>query len=120
MDDRLDDLFLMSDDATEERYALEKFVEFKGDGHDVLISPFLDGLKKLPVWRYYRVDDGEKDIDMISYDAYGTLFYSWMIQFYNDTIDETFDEGTVLGLFSEQDLEELYKNVSAGELEQIS
>lgn len=120
MDERLEDLFLISNEATEERYALEKFMQFKGDAYDVLCSPFLDGLIKLPVWRYYRVDDGEKDIDMISYDAYGTLFYAWLIQYYNDTIDETFPEGTILNLFDENDLEELYKNISAGDLEDIS
>lgn len=120
MDDRLEGLFLIDDASSEERYALEKIIAFKGDGHDVLVSPFLDGLKKLPVWRYYRVDDGEKDIDMISYDAYGTLFYAWLIQYYNDTIDEVFQEGTVLSLFNETDLEELYRNISAGELEDIS
>lgn len=120
MDDRLEELFLINNEATEERYALEKFIEFVGDGHDVLTAPFLDGIKTLPVWRYYKVDDGEKDIDLISYDAYGTLFYAWLIQFYNDTVEETFEEGTVLKLFNEQELEELYQNISTGELEQIS
>lgn len=120
MDERLENVFLIGDEATEERYALEKFFAFKGDGHDVLCSPFLDGLRKLPVWRYYKVDNGEKDIDLISWDAYGTLFYSWLIQYYNDTIDEVFPEGTILSLFDEGDLEELYKNISNGELEDIS
>lgn len=120
MDDRLKKVFLISSEATEERYALEKFLEFKGDTYDVLCSPFLDGLRKLPVWRYYKVEDGARDIDMIAYEVYGSLFYAWLIQYYNDTSEEVFSDDTILNLFSETDLEELYKNISNGDLEQIS
>ena len=120
MDDRLKDLFLISTDATDERFSPDKFFEFKGDAYDMLISPFLDGLRKLPVWRYYKVDEGARDIDLIAYQVYGNLFYGWLIQYYNDTIEETFPDGTILNLFSESDLEELYKNIANGNLEQIS
>lgn len=120
MDNRLENVFLISDIATEERYSIEKFLEFKVDSYDVLCAPFLDGLRKLPVWRYYKVDEGAKDIDLISYDVYDTLFYGWMIQYYNDTNEEVFPDGTILKLFSVIDLEELYKNISNGDLEQIS
>lgn len=116
MEDVFENLFTINEYSSEERYDLTKFFEFKNDVHDVLCSPFLMGLKKLPVWRYYRVDDGYKDIDMISYDAYGTLWYSYLIQIYNDTVDEVFEEGTVLNLFSASDLEELYAKVADKDL----
>ena len=119
MDIRLADVFLIGPDVSDEKYAMEKFFDFKGDVHDVLVSPFLDGLKKLPVWRYYKVER-ERDIDQISFEVYGTLFYAWMIQYFNDTVDEVFPDGTILNLFNENDLEELYKNIANGDLEQIS
>lgn len=120
MDKRLENVFLISQEPADEKYSLEKFLEFKGDTYDVLCSPFIDGLRKLPVWRYYKVDHRHRDIDIISYEIYGSLFYSWLIQCYNDTIDEVFPDGTILNLFSISDLEELYKNISNGDLEQVS
>ena len=120
MDDRLKDLFLISMTATDDQYSPDKFFEFKGDAYDVVLSPFLDGLKKLPVWRYYKVDEGARDIDLIAYQVYDNLFYGWLIQYYNNTIEETFPDGTILNLFSPYDLDELYKNIANGNLEQIS
>lgn len=110
----------MSSTPVEDKYDLEKFLEFKGDTYDVLCSPFLDGLRRLPVWRYYKVEEGFREIDQIAYHVYGNLFYAWLIQYYNDTIEEVFSDGTILNLFSSIDLEELYKNISNGDLEQIS
>ena len=118
-DDVFDGAFTMNTLSSDERYDLAKFLEFIDDDYDAVNSPFLLGLRTLPVWRYYRVNDGYKDIDMISYDAYGTLFYSYLIQFYNDTIEEVFEEGTVLKLFDTEDLEELYTKVSNTELDSI-
>lgn len=109
----------MADYASDERYDLAKFMDFKEDCFDVLCSPFLLGLKNLPLWRYYRCEDGEKDIDLISMDAYGTLFYSFLIQYYNDTTKEVFDETDVLMLFDPEDLEDLYAKVSKGDITEI-
>lgn len=120
MDNRIENLFLISTEPVNNKYDLEKFLEFKVDTYDVLCSPFLDGLKKLPVWRYYKVEEGFREIDQIAYQVYGNLFYAWLIQYYNDTIEEVFPDGTILNLFSEFDLEELYSNISNGNLEQIS
>lgn len=120
-DSRLDKVFTIDKDyVSDERYDIAKFIEFKGDVHDVLCCPFLMGLKKLPLWRYYRVDDGEKDIDNISFDAYGTLFYSFLIQYYNDRYEEEFPEGTVLKLFNVEDLENLYTALSNKDFDKIS
>ena len=51
-DERFDDVFTLEEYTSEERYDLAKFIEFKGDCHDVLCSPFIQALTKLPVWRY--------------------------------------------------------------------
>lgn len=120
MADSLQGLFITADYASEERYDLAKFLDFKGDGYDALNSPFLLGLKKLSLWRYYKVDEGYKDIDLIAYDAYGSMFYAFLIQFYNDTIDEVFPEGTVLNLFNIEDLEDLYNNLLNNNLSGLS
>lgn len=110
-DDYYDGLFTMGDISTSERYDLGKLMPWKEDTYDVLNSPFLLGLVKLPLWRYYRVNDGFKEIDLIATDAYGTPVYSSLIQIYNGTTEETFEEYTVLKLFSVEDLEELYADV---------
>lgn len=118
-DERFDDVFTLEEYTSEERYDLAKFIEFKGDCHDVLCSPFIQALTKLPVWRYYRVNEGYKDIDLISYDAYGTLWYAPLIQLYNGTVEETFPEDTVLYLFKVEDLENLYTVLADKDLTEI-
>lgn len=112
MDDKFEGLFTLNEYTSEERYDIAKFFNFIGDAHDALCCPFFAGLKKLPVWRYYKVDEGFKDIDLISYDAYGTLWYANLIQVYNDTVEEVFEEGTILNLFSASDLENLYAKIA--------
>lgn len=110
-EDLYKDLFTISDLTTDERYDLAKFMPMKGDAFDVLNAPFLLGLNELPVWRYYRVNDGFKDIDLISQDAYNTPVYSSLIQIYNSTTDEVFPEDTVLKLFDIESLEQLYSDM---------
>lgn len=105
------ELFTISDEESEERYDLIKFMPWKEDTYDVLNSPFLNGLSELPLWRYYRVNEGFKDIDLISQDAYDTPVYSSLIQIYNGTTQEVFEEDTVLKLFNVDDLEQLYANM---------
>lgn len=109
--DLFGELFTVADVTTEERYDLAKFMPWKEDTYDVLNAPFLNGLNELPVWRYYRVNEGFKDIDLISQDAYGTPVYSSLIQMYNGVIDETFPEDTVLKLFDVDALEQLYADM---------
>lgn len=117
-DDLYKDLFTIDEVSSEERYDLAKFMPWKEDTYDVLNAPFLLGLNQLPVWRYYRVNDGYKDIDLIAQDAYDSAVYSSLIQLYNNTIEEVFPEDTILKLFYIDDLEQLYsdmmsKNMSA-------
>lgn len=109
--DMYDGLFTMGNISTSERYDLGKLMPWKEDTYDVLNSPFLLGLMNLPLWRYYKVNDGFKEIDLISSDAYSTPVYSSLIQIYNGTTEEVFPEYTVLKLFDVDDLEQLYADV---------
>lgn len=118
-DERYNNLFTINEYSSEERYDLAKFFEFKGDVYDVLNSPFIMGVQKLPVWRYYKVDDGYKEIDQISFDAYGTLWYAPLIQIYNGTNEEVFSEGTILNLFNIADLENLYVQIADKDLSSL-
>ena len=69
-------------------------------------------LKQLPTVEYYYVDNGFKEIDLISTEKYGDPFFSYIIQFYNNDFRESFPEGTVLRLFSIGDLNEIYHNLA--------
>ena len=53
------------------------------------------------------------EIDLISTDAYGTPFLAFLIQYYNDISEETLPEDTILKMFSLDDLNALYYNLSS-------
>lgn len=101
---------------SEEVFDLAKFINFEEDVYDVINCPFLLKLRELPTYRYYKVAEGFKDIDMISQDVYGTPFFTFFIQYYNDTDKIVFDETDELNLFSQEDLLELFHQMSAGEV----
>lgn len=107
-------MFTIRSYSSDERFDLAKLMDYKVDVYDVINSPFLNKIKELPITRYYDVNNGYKDIDRISIDVYGSPFYSYLIQFYNDLQVETIEEDTVLRLFSLDDLESLYYNLSNG------
>ena len=107
-------MFTVRNYPSEEQYDLGKLMDFKGDVYDVIDSPLLNKLQQLPVARYYNVNDGYKDIDLISMDAYGDPFYAFLIQYYNNMFIETFPEDTVLNLFGLSDLNDLYNNIANG------
>lgn len=97
---------------SEEKYDISKFLNFKQDVYDVLNSPFLAQVQQLPTVEYYYVDSGYKEIDIISTEKYGDPFFAYLIQFYNNDFRETFPEGTVLRLFSIDNLNEVYHNLA--------
>jgi hypothetical protein len=101
---------------SEETYDLAKFINFVDDVYDVINCPFLIKLKELPTYRYYKVSEGYKDIDMISQDVYDTPFFTFFIQYYNDTDKVVFDDEDELNLFSKEDLISLFHQISAGEV----
>lgn len=109
-------MFTMRTYQSEETYDLAKFMNFENDVFDVINCPFLLKLKELPTYRYYKIKDGYKDIDMISQDVYGTPFFTFFIQYYNDTDKIVFDEDDELNMFAPEDLLELYHQMSAGEI----
>lgn len=104
--------FYMRDYASEEKYDISKFLNFENDVYDVLDSPFLAQLKQLPTVEYYYVDNGYHEIDLISSERYGSPFFAYIIQFYNDDFREVFPEGTILNLFSPKDLIDLFNSLS--------
>ena len=104
--------FYMRDFTSEEKYDISKFLNFQDDVYDVLGSPFLAQLKQLPTVEYYSVNNGFHEIDLISSEKYGSPFFAYLIQFYNNDFRETFPEGTVLNLFSPVDLVDLFNNLS--------
>ena len=104
--------FYMRNYTSEEKFDISKFMNFENDVYDVLNSPFLAQISQLPTVEYYNVDFGFKEIDLISSEKYGTPFFAYLIQFYNNDFRETFPEGTILNLFSLEDLNEIYYNLS--------
>ena len=98
---------------SEEKYDISRFMDYKEGVYDVIDSPFINRLRQLPTVQYYYVDNGYREIDLISQHAYGTPFLAYVIQFYNGDYRETFPEGTVLRLFSLENLEELYYELYA-------
>ena len=108
--------FTIRNYPSSERYDPAKFLNFVVDCYDVINSPFLNSLKKLPIASYYSVDNGYNDIDRISYQEYNSPYYSFLIMFYNDLTSEIVPEGTILNMFSLQDLDKLYQNLSIGNI----
>lgn len=104
--------FYMRNYSSEEKFDISKFLNFEGDVYDVLSSPFLAQISQLPTVEYYNVDEGFKEVDLISSEKYGSPFFAYLIQFYNNDFRETFPEGTKLNLFSLDDLNEIYYNLS--------
>ena len=102
----------MRDFTSEEKFDISKFLNFENDVYDVLGSPFLAQVKQLPTVEYYYVNNGYKEIDLISSEKYGSPFFAYIIQFYNDDFRETFPEGTRLNLFDPEDLNQIYYNLS--------
>ena len=102
----------MREFKSEEKYDISKFLNFEQDVYDVINSPFLTQIQQLPTVEYYYVDNGFREIDLISTEKYGDPFLAYVIQFYNNDFRETFPEGTVLRLFSIDDLNEIYHNLA--------
>lgn len=104
--------FYMREFKSDEKYDISKFLNFENDVYDVINSPFLIQVQQLPTVEYYYVDNGFREIDLIAAEKYGDSFFAYIIQFYNNDFRETFPEGTVLRLFSVDDLNEIYHNLS--------
>lgn len=105
--------FYMKDYSSEEQYDISKFMDYQDGVYDVVASPFLEQLKQLQTVSYYYVDNGYHEVDLIASAVYGDLFYAYLIQFYNNDFRETFPDGTVLRMFSSEDLKALYHELSA-------
>ena len=105
--------FYMREFTSEEKFDISKFLNFEQDVYDVINSPFLIQIQQLQTTEYYHVDNGFREIDLISTEKYGDPFFAYLIQFYNNDFREVFPEGTILRLFSIDDLNEIYHNLSS-------
>ena len=72
--------FYMRNYDSEEKFDIAKFMNFENDVFDVLNSPFLSQISQLPIVEYYNVDEGFRDVDLISSEKYGTPFFAYLIQ----------------------------------------
>lgn len=107
-------MFTIRNYPSTETYDLGKFMDFKVDTYDVINSPLLNKLKDLTISSYYSVANGYKDIDRISQEVYNDVFFSFYILYYNDLQNEKIEEDVVLKLFSLEDFNNLYYNISNG------
>ena len=105
--------FYMRSYQSEEKFDISKFMNYEEGVYDVIDSPFLNRLRQLPIVKYYYVNNGFKEIDEISYHAYGTPFLAYVIQYFNGDFRESFPEDTVLNLFSLEDLNEIYNELAS-------
>lgn len=104
--------FYIRNYSSEEKFDLAKFLQFENDVYDVLNSPFLAQISQMTPVDYYYVNSGYKDIDMIATDYYGDQFFAYLIQYYNGDFRDTFPEDTVLKMFSVEELNEIFHNLS--------
>ena len=111
--------FYMRNYSSDEKFDLAKFMDYKEGVYDFINSSFLAQLSQLPTVKYYNVNEGYREIDMIAYSEYGDLFFAYLIQFYNNDHRETFPEGTILKLFSVEALNQLYYKLSTSSNENV-
>ena len=110
----------IQDYASEEKYDISKFMQYEDGVYDTVGSVFLAKVKLLPTVNYYNVDNGYREVDIIAQEVYGSVFFAYLIQLYNNMFIETFPEGTILNLFSASDLENLYAQLSAEQNSTVS
>lgn len=105
--------FYMRNYTSEEKFDISKFLGYENNIYDVINSPFLAQIKQLSTVDYYDVNErGYFDIDLIATDYYGDQFLAYLIQVYNGDFRDRFPEGTVLRMFSIEDLNDLYYTLS--------
>lgn len=90
------------------RFDLERFVEFKNGYYDILNSPILENLKKLPAIGQYKIVEYQYRPDVQSYNIYKDHQYWPFLLSYNGigSVDQL-TLGKVLKYFSLSDLEKL-------------
>lgn len=102
----------IQDYISDEKYDISKFMKYEDGVYDTVGSIFFAKVKLLPTVSYYSVNDGYREVDIIAQKVYGSVFFSYLIQLYNNMFIEVFPEGTILNLFSANDLENLYSQLS--------
>jgi len=97
-----------------DRYAANKFMEWKGDMFDILDSYFIHKVKSLPIFGVYSVSFDEKRPELISYRIYGAIQYWYILMIYNNRISNTeFSTGDQINYPSISDIEDLFFGLKA-------
>jgi len=100
--------FINLEKATEERYALSKFLSFT-DNYDPLTSTFLLKLSDLKVNSAVLVQGQDKRPDNLSYSIFQDTQYWWVLLYYNDKLSfEDITTGEIIKVPNLDELEELY------------
>ena len=73
--------FYMRNYSSEEKYDISKFLDYVDGIYDTLNSPFIIQLQQLPVVKYYNVNEGFKEVDLIASEIYGDAFFAYLIQY---------------------------------------
>lgn len=95
------------------RFDLERFVEFTHNYYDILNSPMLEGIKKLPTIGQYTIVEYPYRPDVQSYNIYKESQYWPYLMIYNGLGNvENLSLGKVLKVFSLSDLEKILYNSS--------
>ena len=101
---------------TNNRFDINKFVEFNYDNYDVLSSFFLANIQKLPEQGTYKVTNEEKRPELLAYNIYKTpssIQYWWILLWYNSILNvNDLITGVVISYPSLNSLENLYTQAS--------
>lgn len=115
-------MFYIGDIESEDRYGLQKFLEFNKSGDfATLNSVFLTEMRELPL-QSYITSKGERP-DLLAYKIYGDTQFAWIIMLYNNCIDftdGTFDVGAQIKYPAIEDLEKLLFTLKARKRANIS
>jgi hypothetical protein len=109
-------MFYVDDDIdAEDRYSLQKFLEYneKGDFHTIN-SVFMTELKELPLQSYITSKDERPDL--AAYNIYGDTQFAWVLMIYNhcfDFTDGTFSCGSQIRYPAMEDLEKIIFTLKA-------
>jgi len=107
-------MFTVRNYPSEESKDIGKLLNFVDDCYDLLNAPFLNKFIELPIAGTYNVNNGYRNLDQISQSYYKSPYYTYYIMYYNNLLTEVLPENTVLNMFSLDDFNSLYQQLSMG------
>lgn len=108
-------MFYISDTIeSQDRYGLQKLLNYTKKGFTTLDSVFLQELRNLPL-QSYVTSKGERP-DLMAYNIYGDTQFAWVLMVYNncfDFTDGTFENGSQIKYPALEDLEKIIFTLKA-------